>query len=431
MWVQRFIMLALAAAVVLACGGKSIKRTGGEAGAGSECADGRVECDGTCSNLENDQFNCGACGIRCASGQSCTGGRCSTACPPEMVPCSGLCVDVRYNPDHCGGCNVGCADGFECSNGVCISRCPAGQCGGICVDLGYDPNNCGACGFVCSPGQNCASGRCFNACMGPICNGECVDLSSDPRHCGGCNVQCPPDSYCSGGFCQPACPPEYRFCSGVCVDWRFDSRNCGGCGALCPGGTECVNGACVDACPTRTYCNGVCTDVSNDPRNCGSCNFACMSGRCFGGMCAIGTCGDGVVQPGEEGEPPPGPLMLTPLDPATCRWDLSRIDQWYCHGGCGNWGGGEDCDELDAHAFCKLKMDNPRSEALSFTITRARAEPGVCCPPPSYAPGALGCTSLGVLSSRGVSVNVSVHPSSILSTHHDGRVITGLVCSDP
>ena len=390
MWVQRFILLALAAAFSLACGGKSIKTIGGEAGAGSECGDGRVECGGTCSNLQTDDSNCGACGIRCTSGYSCTDGRCSPLCPPGLAPCNGGCIDP-----------------------------------------GFDPSNCGACGFVCSPGQTCSAGRCINACMGANCNGECVDLSSDARHCGGCNLQCPPDSYCSGGLCQPACPPEYLFCAGVCVDWRFDPNNCGNCGVFCPDGTECVNGACVDACPTGTYCNGVCTDLSNDPRNCGSCNFGCMSGRCFGGMCASGTCGDGVVQPGEEGEPPPGPLMITPLDPATCRWDLSRIDQWYCHGGCGNWGGGEDCDELDAHAFCKLKMDNPASQALSYTIERALPEPGVCCPPPTYPPGALGCTSLGVLSSRGVSVNVSVQPTSILSTHQDGRVITGLVCSDP
>ena len=158
-----------------------------------------------------------------------------------------------------------------------------------------------------------------------------------------------------------------------------------------------------------------------------------MSGRCFGGMCIGGTgfCGDGVVQPGEEGDPPPGSLMVAPLNPMTCRYDLSRIPQWYCHGGCGNWGGGDDCSELDAHAFCKLKMDNPASQALSFAIEFARAEPGVCCPPPTYAPGSLGCTSLGTLASRGVSINVSVNPTSILTGHGNGRVITNLVCTDP
>jgi hypothetical protein len=156
-----------------------------------------------------------------------------------------------------------------------------------------------------------------------------------------------------------------------------------------------------------------------------------MSGRCAGGTCVTGVCGNGITEPGEEGELPPGPLMIAPLNPATCRYDLSRIDQWYCNSGCGNWGGGDDCDEYDAHAFCKLKMDNPRSQAVNFVVTRASAEPGVCCPPPTHPPGALGCTSLGVLASRGVDVNVSVHPTSILSTHQDGRVIRSLVCTDP
>jgi hypothetical protein len=435
MWVHRFIALALAAVLPLACGGKSVQRTGGEAGAGSECDDGRVECDGTCRNLQTDEFNCGSCGAVCRSGQICIRGRCDLGaeCAPGTALCGGECVDVTNSPIHCGACGVTCADGFFCSNGACMPRCLTGQCGGICVDLGYDPNNCGSCGFACSSGQVCSQGRCLDACMGAICNGECVDLSTDQRHCGGCNSQCPvPESFCSGGICQSICPPEYVYCSGDCVDWRSDPNNCGSCGRSCPDGLHCSNGACVlDECPTGTYCNGVCTDISNDPRNCGGCGFACMSGRCVGATCAAGTCGDGIVQPGEEADPPPGELTVVPLNPATCRYDFSRIEQWYCHRSCGNWGGGEDCDDFDAHVFCKLKMDNPESMAESYTITTARAQPGVCCPPPTYPPGALGCTSLGVLASRGVSLNVSVHPSDVLSTHQDGRVIIGLVCSDP
>jgi hypothetical protein len=150
-------------------------------------------------------------------------------------------------------------------------------------------------------------------------------------------------------------------------------------------------------------------------------------------MCVTtgGFCGDGVRQANEEADPPPGQLAIVPLDPMTCRYDFSRINQWYCHGSCGNWGGGEDCDEADAHAFCRLKMDNPRSQATSFGVVAAGPQPGVCCPPPTYGPGALGCTDLGVLSTRGVSINVSVHPTNLLSTHQSGRVITSLVCTDP
>jgi len=145
----------------------------------------------------------------------------------------------------------------------------------------------------------------------------------------------------------------------------------------------------------------------------------------------MGGCGNRVLEPGEEADPPPGPLMIVPLDQRTCRYDFSRINQWYCNGSCGNWGGGNDCDQGDADAFCKLKTDNPRSTALSFTIVNALQEPGVCCPPPSFPPSALGCTSLGTLASRGVNINVSVHPTNLFSTHQGGKVVTNLVCSDP
>jgi hypothetical protein len=76
-------------------------------------------------------------------------------------------------------------------------------------------------------------------------------------------------------------------------------------------------------------------------------------------------------------------------------------------------------------------MDNPRATAVSFAIVSAFEEPGVCCPPPTFPPASLGCTSLGTLTSRGVSLNVSVHPRDLRSTHQDGKVITNLVCTDP
>jgi hypothetical protein len=123
--------------------------------------------------------------------------------------------------------------------------------------------------------------------------------------------------------------------------------------------------------------------------------------------------------------------MAVPVNPMTCRYDFSNISQWYCNGTCGNWGGIDDCDQADADVFCQLKMDNPRSRATQWGTARAAAAPGVCCPPPSSQPGSLGCTSLGVLSSRGVTLAVSVHPTNLLSTHQGGTVITNLVCTDP
>lgn len=434
MWVSRLFTLLLFVVSAAACGGKSIQTTGGEAGAPSECGPGLVPCDETCSDLRTDESNCGACNVRCARDERCIDARCvaPSLCEPGTTQCGNECVDLRYSNRHCGACGVSCGGGSVCQNGICTSPCPSGQCGGVCVDFGSDPNNCGGCGFVCGPGNYCNAGTCFSMCNGTYCNGVCVDLNSDSFNCGGCDIRCPEPAFtCVGGTCQPFCPPELLYCSGTCVDWRFDPSNCGDCGAQCPDGAECVNGTCMGTCPTGTYCEGVCVDTSNDPNNCGGCNNRCMSGFCAGATCATGMCGDRVRQSSEEGDPPPGASMVVPLDPLTCRYDFSRINQWYCHGSCGNWGGGDDCGQEDADAFCKLKMDNPRSTAVSFAIGQARAEAGVCCPPPTYAPGALGCTDLGVLSSRGVSLNISVHPNNLFSTHQAGRVVTNLICTDP
>ncbi|MBW2456041.1 MAG: hypothetical protein JRI68_16100, partial [Deltaproteobacteria bacterium] len=108
------------------------------------------------------------------------------------------------------------------------------------------------------------------------------------------------------------------------------------------------------------------------------------------------------------------------------------ITQLYCNGTCGNWNGsGNDCGQIDADVLCKLKMDNPNSTATSYNTATATAAPGVCCPPPTWAPGNGGCVNLGVLSSRGVTTNVSVHDTDVLGSHGSGTVVTNVQCTNP
>jgi hypothetical protein len=434
MWVRRLFALTLFVLPFGACGGKSIyTEGGGEAGSGSGCED--TLCGGDCVDLSSDTRHCGSCFDACAGNQQCSGGRCvEMRCDPPYVWCAGGCADLRTSNENCGTCGNVCGPGTTCSGGRCYQQCPSGQCGDVCVDFSSDPNNCGSCGFVCSPSQYCARGFCNDLCPGgALCANGCVDLGSDPQNCGACGNRCPADLACIGGICQGPCPPGWLYCNGACIDWRTDPANCGGCNSFCPDDSACIDAICQPRCLGGTWCGGVCVDLASDPNHCGQCFSSCPAGfQCAGGGCFSSKCGDRFVDyPAEEGDPPPGPAPVVPLDPRTCRYDFSRINQWYCHEACGNWGGPKGCDQLDADAFCKLKMDNRNSTAVDWRTTRAMEAPGVCCPPPTFEPGALGCTPLGMLSSRGVDIAVSVHQTNLFSTHQGGMVITDLVCTNP
>ena len=109
------------------------------------------------------------------------------------------------------------------------------------------------------------------------------------------------------------------------------------------------------------------------------------------------------------------------IDPITCRWDFSSVNQLYCNGGC-TWSGGSDCDQTEADIFCKLKMDNPNSTAISWTSTTALPEHGFPC---TWNGDALNIVN------RGVSMTVKYQESSILGNHGPGNVIAYPVCTDP
>ena len=133
------------------------------------------------------------------------------------------------------------------------------------------------------------------------------------------------------------------------------------------------------------------------------------------------SCGDSVLDEGEEMDPPPGPYSSIIIDSETCRWDFAGINQLYCNGSC-TWAGGSSCDRADADILCKLLTDNPASTAISWTDTVALSEPGFSCP------GHGGTINV---SGRGVDVDVWYQDSSIRDTHGPGEVVAYPVCTDP
>lgn len=53
------------------------------------CAAGQSECNNACVNLASDSANCGACGVTCGIGNTCSNGYC---CPTGTRACGDLCV---------------------------------------------------------------------------------------------------------------------------------------------------------------------------------------------------------------------------------------------------------------------------------------------------------------------------------------------------
>jgi phospholipase C len=171
------------------------------------CAADAKSCAGSCTTVDSDRNNCGACGTTCPDRQSCNAGACSaTACNGGTVSCGGACVHLDNDPANCGRCGTACTGGLVCSQG--------------------------ACGASCAPGSS-------------NCGGRCIVTDNDPSNCGGCGHACPAELLCGGGACVSTCPGTGKQCGRSCVDTDSDSANCGACGKACGTGEECHAGRCA------------------------------------------------------------------------------------------------------------------------------------------------------------------------------------------
>jgi cysteine-rich repeat protein len=322
-------------------------------------------------------------------------------CPPgQTCDVDGIC---RLDPVSAPRCGDGVVDsGEQCDDGNnvggdgCSATCQREECGNGILDPGE----------VCDDGNTVSGDGCDADCRG---TGGCGNGILDPgEECdeGGvntatCNADCTV-SACGDGFVNPAAGEQ-------CDDGNTEGGD--GCSATCRR-EECGNGILDpgEACDDGNLIDG------------DGCSSTCAEEL---------TCGNGSLDAGEEVDPPPGPATSVPADDRTCRYDFSGISQIYCAGTCGNWGGGDGCQQEDADVLCKLKTDNPNSTAISFKTGGSLAAPGICCPPPTLDdPRLLDCVPLGVLEDRGVQTPVAVHDTDLLSTHGSGQVVFDVVCTE-
>ncbi len=109
-----------------ACNGNT-NRLCGSCGAYACCATAAVCCNGTCTSVNSDPHNCGACGYVCpASTPICNQGTCS-GCPGGATYCGAACIDTNWDSGNCGGCGIVCPEQTACS---------AGTCEGLCIGCG-------------------------------------------------------------------------------------------------------------------------------------------------------------------------------------------------------------------------------------------------------------------------------------------------------
>jgi hypothetical protein len=203
----------------------------------SDCAAvGGTCCNHTCTNLDDDPANCGACGTAC---QACQQGTCVLG--PDLAA-----HDLGdLGTDSCAAHGGTCAPGGQCPQG------PGG----------YSAYSCGSGDLVCCPpgsvtecrahgGQCLTAPQCATSSYGSYsCAGDspgpaafyCCPPGGLPdgglRHCP-CqeSSDCDPGSFCVGGLCVSggvlSCGEETQAC---CGGW------CGSCAAA---DSQCINGVC-------------------------------------------------------------------------------------------------------------------------------------------------------------------------------------------
>jgi hypothetical protein len=180
------------------------------------------------------------------------------ACRQGLSSCNGGCSDLTVDIGNCGACGVACPSGQSCSSGKCTCQNGLSTCNALCKDLKSDTANCGACGITCTPGQACNNGQCTVSCINSLtyCSGYCRDLKSDTANCGACGITCPSGQTCQNGQCNSVCGSGLTQCTGYCTNLYLDPANCGSCGTTCASGT-CSNGQCTAVQQSGSQIQGV------------------------------------------------------------------------------------------------------------------------------------------------------------------------------
>ena len=262
--------------------------SGGEDGGGTiDCPSGQKACGGSCTKVQSDPQNCGACGNACGQGASCVDGSC-TSQPDDCREES--CQGLYYCDLSNGKCQPGCDSNEQCGMGEtcniashdCVCQQGRVRFNGACVT----ENECNQ--MFCPGKQYCdlAPGNCKSGCYtDEPCgdNEECNNATNTCQCAAGTTRfkgECVTEQQCNQMFCSGKKRCDLQ--QGKCVDGCFQDQQCGNnevCNqsagtCVCKSGTGRFNGDCVDAqqC-NQQFCAGL--KVCN--LSAGDCEAGCWS----------------------------------------------------------------------------------------------------------------------------------------------------------
>lgn len=160
-WLRVVALLCIGVSAWASCGGDETTgtttgNTTSSSSSGMACLPPNAQCGTDCVDVATDEANCGACGMACPAGGTCTMGACACDSATAIL-CGTSCVEPSTDTQNCGACGINCGSGGTCAMGLC--NCAAGlvDCGSGCFDLSADPQNCGLCGNHCATGAACTS----------------------------------------------------------------------------------------------------------------------------------------------------------------------------------------------------------------------------------------------------------------------------------
>ncbi len=184
---------------------------------------------------------------------------------PDMLPscdapktlCGDTCTDIQTNVNNCGACGNDCTTRdvknvaeFGCANAKCtITSCQPGY--GDCMNKGTIDVN----GDGCETNLKTSESWIYNQYSSYVYqqkDPESKVYLENPANCGSCGNKCEGGStffgICDNGACRKVCWGTWLNCdnswSNGC-EQAFDDNNCGACGAKCPADSFCNNGCCV------------------------------------------------------------------------------------------------------------------------------------------------------------------------------------------